>query len=315
MIVNTGLESCAVAHSDMQTAHGRSGGCSSPHAKTFLSRTKGVKGYIHTVISFSWANPANEGGRIWAVLRLISFEFRGRVLRRRTVARLGNRSSMWADIHRWESSKVAYANLPDYREMSVWQNFLRSGDLFVDVGANVGSYTILAAELGAEVVALEPADDTFSLLKENVALNGYPVTVIQAAAGAACGTARFTSGLDCVNRFDPAGPIQAKVVTIDSLIQDRFLAGMKVDVEGFEIEVLRGCKKALAECRIGLIQLEWNQTSMRVLGTDRRPVADYLTEYGYELYRPSRDGLLVPLTGIDFGADVFARPGSRSEHE
>jgi FkbM family methyltransferase len=299
----------------MRNVRGGSNGLCSPHTKTFLSRAKGVKGYIHTIIGFSWTSPANEGERIWAMLRLISFEFRGRVLRRRTLVRLGNRSSMWADIHRWESSKVAYASLPDYLEMSVWRRFLRSGDLFVDVGSNVGSYAILAAELGADVVALEPADDTFSLLRENVALNGYSVTLVQAAAGAACGTARFTNGLDCVNRFDPAGPVQAKVVTIDSLIGDHFLAGMKVDVEGFEIDVLRGCEKALSERRIGLIQLEWNQASMRVLGTDRRPLADYLAEHGYKLYRPSRDGRFLPLTGVEFGTDVFARPGSRGEHE
>ena len=52
-----------------------------------------------------------------------------------------------------------------------------------DVGANVGTYTIWAAECGAEVIALEPAADTFGLLLENVALNGYQVEAIQAAAG------------------------------------------------------------------------------------------------------------------------------------
>jgi len=303
-----------VAHSDMRKVRGGSGAPNISRTQMLLSRAKAVRGYIRTVIGFSWTNPANEGARILAVLRLMFFELRGRVLRRRTRVRLGKRSSMWADVHRWESSKVAYASLPDYQEMSVWQGFLRSGDLFVDVGANVGSYAILAAELGAQVIALEPADDTFSLLRENVALNGYSVTALQAAAGATCGTARFTSGLDCVNHFDPTGPVQARVVTIDSLIEDRYLAGMKVDVEGFEIEVLRGCKKALSEHRIGLIQLEWNQTSLGVLGTDRRPLADYLAEHGYELYRPSRDGLLLPLAGVDFGSDVFARPGSQSGH-
>jgi FkbM family methyltransferase len=195
--------------------------------------------------------------------------------------------------------------------MSVWRRVLRSGDLFVDVGSNVGTYAIWAAELGADVIALEPASDTFTVLKENIALNGYPVTMIRAAAGAACGTACFTSGLDCVNRFDPVGNAQVTVVTVDSLIQDRFLAGLKVDVEGFEMEVLRGCEKALSERRIGLIQLEWNKTSMRALGTDRRPLADYLAGYGYELFRPDRDNMLVQLADVGFGADVFARPGPR----
>ena len=160
--------------------------------------------------------------------------------------------------------------------MLVWRQVLRGGGLFVDVGANVGTYTIWAAECGAEVMALESADDTFGLLLENIALNGYQVTAIQAAAGGHCGAARFTEGLDAVNRLDPDGAVETRLVTIDSLIGERHVAGMKVDVEGFEIDVLRGCARALSERRIGLIQLEWNAMSQLVLGTDRRPVADLL---------------------------------------
>jgi hypothetical protein len=46
---------------------------------------------------------------------------------------------------------------------------------------------------------------------------------------------------------------------------------MKIDVEGFEIDVLRGAARALADHRIGLIQIEWNQASTFAVGTDRRP--------------------------------------------
>jgi hypothetical protein len=83
---------------------------------------------------------------------------------------------------------------------------------------------------------------------------------------------------------------------------------MKVDVEGFEIDVLQGCTRALSERRIGLIQLEWNALSQRMLGTDRSPVADLLAQHGYQLFRPDSRGCLVPVTNPGFGADVFARP-------
>jgi hypothetical protein len=83
---------------------------------------------------------------------------------------------------------------------------------------------------------------------------------------------------------------------------------MKVDVEGFEIEVLRGCERALSEHRIRLIQLEWNSSSTVAVGADRRAVADLLTGHGYTLCRPDREGTLMPLNDISFGPDVFARP-------
>ena len=188
------------------------------------------------VLRFVWTHPSNRGKRTRALLRSAGFQVRARVLHRRTLARLGSRSRLWADLHRTAASKVVYANPPDHPEMLVWRRTLRPGDLFVDVGANVGSYAIWAGDLGAEVVALEPAEDTFSLLMENVALNGYPVRGIKAAAGATCGIARFTTGRDSVNRLDPGGSAETVMVTIDSVIGDRVVAGMKVDVEGFEIE-------------------------------------------------------------------------------
>ena len=260
------------------------------------------------IVRFVWEHPSNAGHRPRALLRLACYQAGARLLHRRAIARLGDRSRLWVDLHRTAASKVLYANPPDLPEMLVWRQALHDGDLFVDVGANVGTYTIWAAECGAEVMALEPAADTFDLLLENVALNGYQVAAIQAAAGDRCGVSRFTAGRDTVNRLDPDGPVETRLVTIDSLIGGRHVAGMKVDVEGFEIEVLRGCTRALSERRIGLIQLEWNATSQLALGTDRRPVADLLARHGYQLFRPDPQALLVPVTDPGFGADVFARP-------
>jgi FkbM family methyltransferase len=210
------------------------------------------------------------------------------------------------------ASKVVYANPPDYSEMVAWRKFLEPGDLFLDVGANVGCYAIWAGELGAEVIAMEPADDTFSLLVENVALNSYPIKTVHAAAGEACGMARFTSGRDTVNCLDPAGSVETRMLTLDSIIGNRVVAGMKVDVEGFEIEVLRGCERALSEQRIRLIQLEWNAASWKAVGTDREPVARLLAEHRYSLFRPDPSGALVPLNDVGFGSDVFASPTCRT---
>lgn len=262
------------------------------------------------VVRYVWAHPANEGKRMRALWRAARYQAEGRLLRRRSIARLGERSRLWVDLHRTGASLVMYANPPDLPEMLVWRQMLEPGHLFLDIGANVGSYTIWAAELGADVIAVEPADDTFALLVENVELNGYQVSAVQAAAAATCGTGGFTVGRDATNCLDADGPVQTRLVTVDSLIDSRTVAGMKVDVEGFEIEVLRGCTRALSEQRLRLIQLEWNMASLRAVGADRRQIADLLAGYGYELCRPDPGGRLVPLTDLDFGADVFARPST-----
>lgn len=259
------------------------------------------------VIGYVWGHPANSGRRGRALLRAVRYQAQARLLRRRGMARLGERSWLWVDLHRTSAAKAIYANPPDLPEMLAWRRALRQGGLFIDVGANVGTYTIWAAELGAEVIALEPATDTFRLLQENIVLNGYQVTAVRAAAGDHCGTVRFTAGLDAGNRVAPHGPEVAELITVDSLMGNRRAAGMKIDVEGFEIDVLRGAANALAEHRIGLIQIEWNEMSVSAVGADRRPVAELLASYGYRLYRPDQTGHLIPVADDPgFGSDVFA---------
>lgn len=263
---------------------------------------------ILNTIQSVWTHPANQGQRVQAVFRATRYQLRARIFNERTQARLGEKSLIWVDPHRSGAVRVVYANPPDYPEMLIWRDNLHPGDLFVDVGANIGGYSIWAAELGADVIALEPAEDTFQCLRDNITLNNYAIVAIQAAAGPTCGDRRFSYGKDTLNRFDPEGSVKTKVLTIDSIIKDRVVAGMKVDVEGFELDVLRGCQHALSERRIRLIQLEWNHASLSAFGTDRRPVADFLAEYGYSLHRPVRNGNFLPLKKLEFGPDVFAQP-------
>lgn len=265
------------------------------------------------VALYAWSHPINRTSmrrRAQALLRVSVFQFRGRVLGSSTVTPLGTRSVIRAHPRNYATLKIVCANPPDYAEMVVWRNFLRPGDLFVDVGANAGTYSIWAADLGASVIALEPAEEAYNLLAENTKMNNYSIELHRAAAGPVPGTARFTQGLDDQNHIDSNGETSVHIVTIDSIIGDRQVAGMKVDVEGFEIDVLRGCERALSERRIALIQLEWNSTSQQAGHADRRLLANFLKSYGYSLYRPDETGTLASLADIKFGPDVFARPGT-----
>ena len=92
-----------------------------------------------------------------------------------------------------------YCGLHEFADMAFLLHFLRTGDLFVDVGANIGSYTVLAtAVCGAQTIAAEPDPGTSHSLKRNVQANGIEqrVTLVEAALGSARGTARFSIGND-----------------------------------------------------------------------------------------------------------------------
>ena len=87
-----------------------------------------------------------------------------------------------------------YCGLHEFADMAFVMHFLRPGDRFVDVGANVGSYTVLAAAVcGARTLAIEPDPDSADGLRDNIRLNKLAdrVTVLQAALGDRDGVAPF----------------------------------------------------------------------------------------------------------------------------
>ena len=66
-------------------------------------------------------HPANKGRRARAVARAVRYQARSRFLHRRTLAKLGEQSYLWAGLHRPGASRVVYGNPPDYPEMLVWR--------------------------------------------------------------------------------------------------------------------------------------------------------------------------------------------------
>jgi FkbM family methyltransferase len=209
---------------------------------------------------------------------------------------------------------VVYANPPE-TETLVWSRYLQPDDWFIEVGASIGVYSIIALEQGAQVTAFEPNQEAAKLFRENMALNGYKADLHEKAVSNRIGTLGMTSDLDVSNHLLVVPDERSReartvpTVTLDSVIGDRTVAGVKLDAEGAERLILEGAQKALSEQRIRLLQVEWNYTSLRVLGEDRTPIADILRDAGYRLLRPDRHGRLTcPVSDLSPGADVFAEP-------
>ena len=102
---------------------------------------------------------------------------------------------------------TVYGNPPNYPEMVTWRQVLRPADLFVDVGANIGSYSIWAGEMGANVIALEPADDTFALLSETSPSMDIPSRRLkprpELPAGTPVSRKGATGATACIQRAKP----------------------------------------------------------------------------------------------------------------
>lgn len=185
-----------------------------------------------------------------------------------------------------------YAGLHEFADMAFLLHFLRRGDIFADVGANIGSYSILASAVrGATSIAFEPDPGTFASLKRNVMLNGIEeLTMLhETALGATAGQVEFTTGLDTTNHVADNASDQTRtvsMVTLDQVLENRRPIMMKMDVEGFEFDVLQGALRTLASSEL-----------QAVLTENRSPaVVAVLGDVGFQerRYDPFTRRLLLP---------------------
>ncbi|MER9200805.1 FkbM family methyltransferase [Mesorhizobium sp. M0933] len=155
-----------------------------------------------------------------------------------------------------------YCGLHEFPEMGFLLHVLRSGDLFCDIGANVGSYTILAsAVVGAETIAFEPVAETVRRLFDNIHANLISplVTVHVVVLGAQDGTINFTVGHDTMNHVATAKDQLSQpfpMRSLDTVLCGRCPVFLKIDVEGYEKEVFSGAQKTLENPSLSAISTE-----------------------------------------------------------
>jgi FkbM family methyltransferase len=155
---------------------------------------------------------------------------------------------------------IGVLGMPEERESSgeiaMLRDLLRGRDLFVDVGANCGLYTLVAGHCGVPALAIEPNDLNFRRLKENLIHNRYDnAEALNLAIGEEKGKCLLYGGGEGASLLKNWGGMEStyarevEVETLDGLTKsrpatDRIL--VKVDVEGHELAVLAGARELLA---------------------------------------------------------------------
>lgn len=147
-------------------------------------------------------------------------------------------------------------------EPAVWGRVMRevrTGDHVAEVGASVGLYALaFAGRVGAtgHVTAFEPDPESASALEANIEVNGWKdrVTVIRAAVGQSSGQVRFAAARGLESRIETRldggdGVITVPMVTLDEALAGRQVDLIKIDVEGFEQNVIRGARSILTQER------------------------------------------------------------------
>ena len=150
-----------------------------------------------------------------------------------------------------------YCGLHEFADMAFALHLLRPDDLFLDIGANVGSYSVLASGVcGARSIAFEPDPHAADALQRNITINGLDalVTIHRKAVGIN-GEVRFTIGLDTVNHVAATDESNTRVVpsvSLDSL--DCRPTLIKLDVEGGEDNVVSNGRGTLGKTQAIIIE-------------------------------------------------------------
>ncbi len=197
-----------------------------------------------------------------------------------------------------------YTGLHEFESMGFLLHCLRSNELVADVGANAGSYTVLAAKaIGCSVVAVEPVEEALRALRGNIALNEIAdqVEIHEVVAADRSGSIRFTTALGAGNHValetESAESTRSfPVRTLDEMLAGRTPALIKLDVEGYELKVLQGAGQTLSGSILQSLIVEINGSDKRyqMLASE---LVDLLTSYGFSGHR--YDPLLRALHSVD----------------
>lgn len=187
-------------------------------------------------------------------------------------------------------------------EIALFEQNVKPGDIVIDIGANMGYYTLVAARKTGpkgKVYAFEPDPDNFRLLQKNIAANGYiNVMAINKAVGEKGGTVKlFLSNEDNTGDFrtynanDDRKSLEVEMVTIDSVLRaEKKVDVIKIDIQGSEVKALKGAKEILKKSKQIIIFTEFWPRGLRQAGDSGKEYLKLLRGNGFEIWEIRDDG-------------------------
>ncbi len=205
-------------------------------------------------------------------------------------------------------SRYIYEGVFELDEIAFVKSHLKTGDTFIDVGSNIGLFSLIASNIvgaSGKIIGFEPSPVTFSRLKQNIELTKYPNVDIRNIGLSDTNTTLTLnvsgSGHDAWDTFANGGQsayaetVEVPVATLDNQldgIDKSSITLVKIDVEGWEKFVLLGAKDLLINYRPTLL-IEFTESNTRSAGYEVTEIYDLLVDYGYEWFT-FKNGHLLP---------------------
>ena len=247
--------------------------------------------HLFNILKFIVGHPLNKKTPIKAIIQFVKWQISSRLHRGYLVFDWVEGSRFMVRSGETGLTGNIYTGLHEFSDMSYLLHVLREDDLFIDVGANLGSYSILACSaIGARGYAFEPVPKTYNRLQDNIYLNGIEdkVTCMQVGVGKEKGAIEFTANNDTTNHALAKGEqcnnsIVVQVVTLNDILKDENPTLIKIDTEGFETEVLEGALEIINKPSLHSVIIELNESG-RHYGFDESRIHEIMKDNGFETY-------------------------------
>jgi FkbM family methyltransferase len=220
---------------------------------------------IITTIRFLTAHPLTKNNKIKTLLHFLRWQIGARLLNENVIIPWVDDSKLIASIGETGATGNLYTGLMEYEDMLFLLHALQPTEIFVDIGANIGAYTILASKVvNAQTIAFEPIPTTFEKLKDQIQINqiNHLVTLVNKGVGEKNQTLFFTNNKNTMNKVSVIGEAnhtsQVEVITLDGELDKNKNYFFKIDVEGFESNVIEGAHQILSSPNVLAIILELN---------------------------------------------------------
>ena len=267
-----------------------------------------------------WQHPGNRSHRLRAVLGAVHWFVWHRITTRPLIVRVfgGLKFACYRDSYMGKHVRY-FSDYADYDALHFLHDYLRADDSVIDVGANAGLYTLLAASLvgtAGRVLAVEPQPRSLEILRHNLALNKLPqVTVLPVAASDADGWVSMTehdvfAGIafntepQTQPSTQPSAQPQVPACRLDQHLGTALHALCKIDIEGYEWPALQGMEQAIQRGQLPVILFEMNGCLERY-GMSPRDFYAWLRERSYTLANYHHDARNMVFAEQPVG-DVFA---------
>jgi len=226
---------------------------------------------ILKTLRFITSHPLNKDRKLASIRRFICWQMGSRLVPGTVALNFVDESRLLVSPGMTGATGNVYTGLHEFEDMAFVLHVLREHDLFVDVGANIGSYSVLAGAVAkANCIAFEPIPATHRQLLNNIHLNAIHeiVEARNIGIGRENGELKFTVSLDTVNHVAcdtelGVPTLRVPVETLDDALSEKRPTIIKIDVEGFETNVIEGSTATLSRDSLLAVVMELNGSGSR----------------------------------------------------